>query len=78
MFDYLATTYGIAPWVLPTAGALIVLLIFAIITAHVAHQKGRNSFGWFLLGLISGPIALEIILIALPIHYYIKSGDDDL
>ncbi|MBP8612910.1 MAG: hypothetical protein KBI30_02830 [Candidatus Atribacteria bacterium] len=78
MFDYLTTTYGLEPWVLPAAAALIVLLIFAIITAHVAHQRGRNSFGWFVLGLISGPIALEIILIALPIHYYIKSGDDDL
>ncbi|BAL80625.1 hypothetical protein [Caldisericum exile] len=57
---------------------LVILLIFAIITAVVAHKKGRNAFGWFILGLLTGPIGLAIILVALPIHYYIKSGDDDL
>ncbi|MCI4463088.1 MAG: hypothetical protein JHC30_02825 [Caldisericum sp.] len=57
---------------------LVVLLIFAIPTAIVAHKKGRNAFGWFILGLLTGPVGLAIILIALPIHYYMKSGDDDL
>jgi len=54
------------------------LLIFGIITSVVAKKKGRNSFGWFLLGLLTGPFALAIILVALPIHYYVRSGDDDL
>lgn len=57
---------------------LVVLLIFAIPTAVVAHKKGRNAFGWFILGLLTGPVGLAIILVALPIHYYMKSGDDDL
>ena len=57
---------------------LVVLLIFAIPTAIVARKKGRNAFGWFILGLLTGPVGLAIILIALPIHYYMKSGDDDL
>jgi uncharacterized membrane protein YwaF len=57
---------------------LVVLLIFAIPTAIVAHKKGRNAFGWFILGLLTGPVGLAIILVALPIHYYMKSGDDDL
>lgn len=55
-----------------------IFFIFGIITASVANKKGRNAFGWFLLGLLTGPFALSIILVALPIHYYIKSGDDDL
>jgi uncharacterized membrane protein YeiH len=57
---------------------LVALLIFAIPTAIVAHKKGRNAFGWFILGLLTGPVGLAIILVALPIHYYMKSGDDDL
>jgi uncharacterized membrane protein YwaF len=57
---------------------LVVLLIFAIPTAIVAHKKGRNAFGWFILGLLTGPFGLAIILVALPVHYYMKSGDDDL
>ena len=67
-------------YVLPYLAYIIlgVLIIFGILTSVVAQKKGRNSFGWFLLGLILGPIALAIILIALPIHYYIRSGDDDL
>lgn len=55
-----------------------IFLLFGILTAIVAKKKGRNSFGWFILGLLIGPFALAIILIALPIHYYIKGGDDDL
>jgi hypothetical protein len=57
---------------------LVVLLIFAIPTAIVARKKGRNAFGWFILGLLTGPVGLAIILVALPVHYYMKSGDDDL
>jgi len=67
-------------YVLPYLAYIILgaLIIFGILTSVVAKNKGRNSFGWFLLGLILGPIALAIILIALPIHYYVRSGDDDL
>jgi hypothetical protein len=54
---------------------LVVLLIFAIPTAIVAHKKGRNAFGWFILGLLTGRVGLAIILVALPIHYYMKRGE---
>ncbi|MFU2158781.1 MULTISPECIES: hypothetical protein [Caldisericum] len=79
--DYLNTLMGINQFylvlIIPIA-ILMIILIFAILTAVVAHKKGRNAFGWFILGLLTGPVGLAIILVALPIHYYIKSGDDDL
>ncbi|MGC9100524.1 MAG: hypothetical protein ACP5HC_04590 [Caldisericum sp.] len=79
--DYLNTFMGINQFylvlIIPIA-ILMIILIFAILTAVVAHKKGRNAFGWFILGLLTGPVGLAIILVALPIHYYIKSGDDDL
>lgn len=73
MFNFLPYLPFIVPIVV-----LGIVLLFGILTAIVAKKKGRNSFGWFILGLLMGPFALAIILIALPIHYYIKGGDDDL
>ncbi len=73
MFNFLPYLQFIVPIVV-----LGIVLLFGILTAIVAKKKGRNSFGWFILGLLMGPFALAIILIALPIHYYIKGGDDDL
>jgi len=77
-FNQLSSLLGLSTAVLIPVFVFIVLLIFAIPTAIVAHKKGRNAFGWFTLGLLTGPVGLAIILVALPIHYYIKSGDDDL
>ncbi|MGB9694856.1 MAG: hypothetical protein ACP5SB_03205 [Caldisericaceae bacterium] len=51
-------------------GVLLVELILAISTAVVAAHKGRNGFGWFLIGLFTGIVGLAIILVALPKRYY--------
>jgi|GEM_PF-2019492 len=77
-FNQFISLLGLSTAALIPIFVFIVLLIFAIPTAIVARKKGRNAFGWFILGLLTGPVGLSIILVALPIHYYIKSGDDDL
>jgi len=41
---------------------LLIGLVFAAITAGIAHSKGRNTVGWFFLGLVGGCIALVIVL----------------
>ena len=42
----------------------VILCIFlAIITAVVASHKNRNSFGWFLLGLLFGIFGLLAIAV---------------
>ncbi|MCK5439690.1 MAG: hypothetical protein KAI97_07085 [Gemmatimonadetes bacterium] len=41
-------------------------LAFAILTAHVAHGRGRNRPGWLLAGLVFGVLALILVAI-LPI-----------
>jgi len=53
------------------------LLFFAIVTAIVAGKKGRNAFGWFLIGLFTGLFGLAIALAILPKKYYVESGEDD-
>jgi cobalamin synthase len=41
-------------------GLLVVCLVCAIACAILAHNKGRSGGGWFLLGLLIGPIALVL------------------
>ena len=43
---------------------VFVALIFGLVSAIIAHGKGRNSLGWFLVGLALGPFSL--IIAALP------------
>lgn len=38
-------------------------LCFAIAAAVVAHNKGRSGVGWFVLGLLLGPMAFIFALI---------------
>lgn len=38
-------------------------LFMAAITAGIARDKGRDTFGWFLIGLLFGPIALLIAVV---------------
>lgn len=42
---------------------LVIWVVFAILTAVVASNKGRSGIGWLLLGLVFGIFAL--ILVAL-------------
>ncbi len=43
---------------------VIVWLVFGLITAAVASKKGRNGCGWFILGVILGPLAFLMALVA--------------
>lgn len=44
-------------------GGIIIWLLFAIITAIVAHSKGRNAIGWFIMGFFLSLIGLIILLL---------------
>ncbi|GEM_PF-1851323 len=52
-----------------------IMLILAIFTAIVASKKGRNGFGWFLIGLFTGIVGLAISLAILPKKYYIDEEE---
>lgn len=47
--------------------SLVYLVLVAILTAWLAHQKGRNPYAWFPLGLVFGVIGV-IALAGLPSH----------
>lgn len=55
---------------------LLLLLLFGILTAVVASKKGRNGFGWFLIGLFTGLLGLAIALAMLPKKYYTEEDDE--
>jgi hypothetical protein len=38
----------------------------ALLTAGIAQGKNRSGLNWFLLGLILGPIALFLLVLAFP------------
>jgi hypothetical protein len=44
----------------------IFLIGLAYLTAYVAQKKGRNFFGWFAIGLLTGGIGVIIALILPP------------
>lgn len=47
--------------------ALIVILVgFAVVTALVAHGKGRSTLGWLTLGFLFGPLALLAVAVTSP------------
>lgn len=41
----------------------VVLVLFGAVTAVVAKNKGRSAFGWFLIGVLLGPIGLILALV---------------
>jgi len=60
------------------------LLLFAIFSAIIASSRGRSAFGWFFIGLFTGPFGL--LVAALPpikptikdsYTYEIKPNDDE-
>lgn len=38
-------------------------LFFGLITSHFAKKRGRNSFGWFLIGLFLGLLGMLLVLL---------------
>jgi hypothetical protein len=41
----------------------IIWLLFGVVTAVVATNKGRNGCGWFLLGVLLGPFGFILSLV---------------
>ena len=39
---------------------ILMWCLFGIVAAIIANTKGRNGYGWFLLGILLGPFALVI------------------
>ncbi|MEL6907958.1 MAG: hypothetical protein AAFP22_21300, partial [Planctomycetota bacterium] len=46
-------------------GSLIVMLVFAAMSAAVAHARGRSALGWGILGFFFNCFAL-LLLVVLP------------
>ncbi len=46
-----------------TAVVIIAGLLFGIVSAVVASNKGRSGCGWFLLGILLGPLGLILSLV---------------
>jgi len=42
---------------------LVIWLLFGIVSAVVASNKGRSGCGWFILGVLLGPIGLILVLV---------------
>ncbi len=42
---------------------LIFWLLFGVITAAIAHQRGRNALGWFFVGMIGGCFGIVLVLV---------------
>jgi len=49
--------------VIIAAGLITCSLLFGIVTAVAASNKGRSGFGWFLLGVLLGPFGLILSLV---------------
>jgi len=41
----------------------LVGIAFAVVAAIIARGKGRNTVGWFLVGLVVGPFALISVVL---------------
>ena len=42
---------------------LLIWLLFGVVTAVVASNKGRNGLGWFFLGMLLGPFGFILSLV---------------
>jgi len=43
---------------------LIMWMLFGIVCAIIASSKNRSAFGWFVLGVLFGPLSILFIAIA--------------
>jgi hypothetical protein len=41
----------------------LVTVVFGVVASVIAYGKGRNSLGWFALGMMIGPFALVVALL---------------
>lgn len=46
-----------------------------VVAALVARLKGRSGFGYFLLGMVAGPLAL--IVVAMPPFYGVREVTEE-
>ena len=49
-------------------GFVIIWILFGIVTAVVASNKGRNGWGWFFIGVLLGPFGLILALVISPVR----------
>ena len=58
---------------------IILWLIFSIGAAAVAHNRGANSFLWFIFGIFLGPIAFVSAFLTYgrkcPYYEFCRTGD---
>lgn len=50
------------------AGAVVIWILFGIISMVAAQKKGRDGCGWFLLGVLLGPFGFILALLSDPIE----------
>jgi hypothetical protein len=43
---------------------LVLWLLFGVMSSVAASNKGRSGFGWFVLGILLGPIGLILVLVS--------------
>jgi len=53
---------------------LIIWLLFGIVSAVVASNKGRSGCGWFALGVILGPFGFILALVVPKNQEAVQSG----
>lgn len=53
---------------------LIIWLLFGIVSAVVASNKGRNGCGWFALGVLLGPFGFILALVVPKNQEVVESG----
>ena len=41
----------------------LVTVVFGMVASIIANGKGRNSLGWFLIGMFLGPFALVVVFL---------------
>ena len=42
---------------------VVIWIVFGLISAVVASNKGRSGCGWFVLGTLLGPLGLILVLV---------------
>jgi hypothetical protein len=45
---------------------LIIWLVLAVVVGVAANSRGRNGFGWFVLGIVISPLIAGLLLAILP------------
>lgn len=42
---------------------LVIALVFGIVAAVCAYDKGRSLLGWFMAGIFLGPLGLSVLML---------------